>query len=58
MMSVIMKKITCKLNLVLTFNDYLPFNKPLKFHLMTINIRSAFEEDGKLYLQVFLDDAL
>ena len=58
MMSVIMKKITCKLNLVLTFNDDLPFNKPLKFHLMTINIRSAFEEDGKLYLQVFLDDTL
>ena len=58
MMSVIMKKITCKLNLVLTFNDDLLFNKPLKFHLMTINIRSAFEEDGKLYLQVFLDNAL
>ena len=29
--------------------DYLPLNKPLKFHLMTINIRSVFEEDGKLY---------
>ena len=25
---------------------------------MTIIIRSAFEEDGKLYPQVFLDDAL
>ena len=36
----------------------LPLNKPLKFHLMTITIRSVFEEDGKLYLQVFLDDTL
>ena len=25
---------------------------------MTIIIRSVFEEDGKLYPQVFLDDAL
>ena len=39
-------------------DDDLPLNKPLKFHLMTITIRSVFEEDGKLYLQVFLDDAL
>ena len=39
--------------------DYnLPLNKPLKFHMMTIIIRSVFDEDGKLYLQVFLDDAL
>ena len=39
-------------------DDNLPLNKLLKFHLMTITIRSAFEEDGKLYPQVFLDDAL
>ena len=39
-------------------DDDLPLNKQLKFHLMTITIRSVFEEDGKLYLQVFLDDAL
>ena len=38
--------------------DDLPLNKPLKFHNMTITIRSVFEEDGKLYLQVFLDDTL
>ena len=38
-------------------ND-LPLNKPLKFHLMTITIRSVFEKDGKLYPQVFLDDTL
>ena len=38
-------------------ND-LPLNKPLKFHLMTVTIRSVFEEDGRLYPQVYLDDAL
>ena len=38
-------------------ND-LPLNKPLKFHNMTITIRSVFEEDGKLNPQVFLDDSL
>ena len=37
-------------------DDDLPLNKPLKFYLMTITIRSVFEEDGKLYPQVFLDD--
>ena len=30
-------------------DDDLPLNKPLKFHNMTIIIRSVFEEDGKLY---------
>ena len=39
-------------------DDNLPLNKPLKFHLMTITIRSLFEEDGKLYPQVFLDHSL
>ena len=38
-------------------ND-LPLNKPLKFHLMTVTIRSVFEEDGRLYPQVYLDNAL
>ena len=38
-------------------DDDLPLNKPLKFHNMTITIRSVFE-DGKLYPQVYLDDAL
>ena len=36
----------------------LPLNKSLKFRLMTITIRNVFEEDGKLYPQVFLDDTL
>ena len=39
-------------------DDDIPLNKPLKFRLMTITIRSIFEEDGKLYSQVFLDDTL
>ena len=39
-------------------DDNLPLNKLLKLHLMTITIRSVFEEDGKLYPQVILDDAL
>ena len=38
--------------------DDLALNKPLKFGLMTITIRSVFEEDGKRYPQVFLDDTL
>ena len=39
-------------------DDDLPLNKPLKFCLVTITIRSVFEEDGKFYPQVFLDDTL
>ena len=39
-------------------DDDLLLNKPLKFRLVAITIRSVFKEDGKLYLQVFLDDTL
>ena len=39
-------------------NDDLPLNKQLKFHNITITIRFVFEEDDKLYPQVFLDDSL
>ena len=39
-------------------DDDSSLNKPLKFHAMTIIIRSVFEKDGKLYPQAFLDDAL
>ena len=38
--------------------DVFPLKKPLKFILMDVIIRSVFEEDGKLYVQVFLDYAL
>ena len=39
-------------------DDNLPLNQPLKFHNMIITIRSVFEEHGKLYLKIFLDDIL
>ena len=39
-------------------DDNLPLIKPLKFHNMTITIRSVFEENSKLYPQAFLDDTL
>ena len=41
-----------------SYDDDLPLKKPLKFHMMTIVIRSVFEEDGKFYPEVFLDDTL
>ena len=36
----------------------LSLNKTLKLHHMTIVIRSIFEENGKYYLQAFLDECL
>ena len=38
-------------------DDDSPLSKPLKFHALTITIRSVFE-NGKFYSQVFLDDVL
>ena len=38
--------------------DDLSLNKPLKFPAVTIIIRSVFEEVGKIFPQVFLDDTL
>ena len=46
------------LKIKLNFDDNLPLNKPLIFHNMTKTMRSVFEEDGKLYPQLFLDDSL
>ena len=34
------------MNIKFISDDNLPLNKPLKFNLMTITIRSLFEEDG------------
>ena len=39
-------------------DDNLPLNKQLKLHMLTIIVRSSFEERGKLYPQVFLGDPL
>ena len=38
-------------------ND-LPLNKPTKFYDMAVTDRSVFNEDGKLYPQVSLEDTL
>ena len=46
------------MNIKFNSEDDLSLNKPLKFHAMTIIIRSVFEKDVKLYPQVFSDDAL
>ena len=39
-------------------DDDFSINKPLKFHAISIIIRSVFEEGGKLYPQVVLDECL
>ena len=39
-------------------DDDLPLNKILKLHNLTVIFRSVFEEDGKCYRQVFLDEFL
>ena len=39
-------------------DDNLPLNKPLKLHLLTIIFSYIFEEDGKFYLRLYLDDCL
>ena len=39
-------------------DDNLPLNKILKLHNMTIINRSVFEEDGKFYPQIYLDECL
>ena len=37
--------------------DYnLPLNKQLKMHMLTIVVRSVFQEDGKFYPQIYLDE--
>ena len=39
-------------------DDNLPLNKPLKLHLLARIVRCIFEEDGKFYLQLYIDDCL
>ena len=39
-------------------DDDLPLNTVLKFHILTIVIRSVSENDGTYYPQIFLDDSL
>ena len=46
--------------MIIKFNsdDNLPLNKILKLHDLPIIVKSVFEEDGKYYPQVFLDECL
>ena len=37
-------------------DDDLPLHKVLKLHMLTIIVRSVYEDDGKYYPQVFLDE--
>ena len=39
-------------------DDNVPLNKKLKFPSLTIIIRCVFEESGRLYLQIYLDECL
>ena len=39
-------------------DDDLPLNKILKLHMLTVIVRSVFEDDGKYYPQVYLDECL
>ena len=39
-------------------NHNLPLNKPLKLNLLSSIVRCIFEEDGKFYRQLYLDDSL
>ena len=39
-------------------DDNLPLDKTLRFHNLTIILRSVFQEDNKYYPQVFLDECL
>ena len=39
-------------------DDTLPLNKMLKLRMLTVLVRSVFEEDGKCYPQVFLNESL
>ena len=42
----------------LNSDDDIPLNKVLNFSALTMAIRSIFENDGKYYPQIYLDDTL
>ena len=39
-------------------NDDLPLNEPLNLHMLKLIVRSVFEDEGKFYPQVYLDECL
>ena len=42
------------MKIIFNIDDNLPLNKPLKLRLLTIVLRSVFEEDSKFYPQLYL----
>ena len=44
--------------ILVNINDNVPLNKPLKFPTLTIIIRCVFEDSGKHYPQIYLDECL
>ena len=42
----------------LSSDDNLHLNKMLKLHILTVIVRSVFEEDDKYYPQVFKNECL
>ena len=44
----VVKKVNIKKDFIkVRFDNNLPLNKILNFHMLTVVVRSAFEEDGK-----------
>ena len=39
-------------------DDYLPLNKTIEIHDVTVVVRVVFHENNKYYMQVFLDECL
>ena len=39
-------------------DDNLPLNNPLSLHMLAIIVRSVFEDEDKIYPQVYLDVCL
>ena len=50
------KKISLKIRFEL--DDNLPLKKTLRPHMLSVFVRSGFEEDIKYYPETFLDDSL
>ena len=46
------------MEIIFNSDNNVPLNKILKLHMLTVIVRSVFEENGKYYPQVFLDECL
>ena len=55
------KESKCKKDLIknkLNSDDDLPLDILLKFHMLTIVVRSVFEQDSKYHRRIYLDECL